>query len=201
MILEHKEAESVISGITAGLKEQLVSGLSGSARSAFIASVYQKTEQPAIVLTYNLLQAQKLYDDLLQFMDESALFLYPANELIAAELGVASPELMAQRIDVLNALLSGKNCLIVVPMAGMRKILPPKTVWEKYQLHFETGKEIELDRVLEMLVEMGYTRSDMVDSPGDFSVRGGILDIYPLTEEDPVRIELFDTEVDSIRTF
>ena len=201
MILEHKEAESVISGTTAGLKEQLVSGLSGSARSAFIASVYQKTEQPAIVLTYNLLQAQKLYDDLLQFVDESALFLYPANELIAAELGVASPELMAQRIEVLNALLSGKNCLIVVPMAGLRKILPPKTVWEKYQLHVETGKEIELDHVLGMLVEMGYTRSDMVDSPGDFSVRGGILDIYPLTEEDPVRIELFDTEVDSIRTF
>jgi len=201
IILEHDEIDSVVNGIKARLKEQLVSGLSGSARSVFIASMYQKTGQPVIVLTYNLLQAQKLYDDLSQFVDENALFLYPANELIAAEMGVASPELRAQRIEVLNALLSKKNCLVVVPMAGLRKILPPKPVWEKYQLYFEVGKEIQLDHVLEMLAEMGYNRSDMVDAPGDFSLRGGILDIYPLTEEDPIRIELFDTEVDSIRTF
>ncbi|WP_018663670.1 transcription-repair coupling factor [Heyndrickxia acidiproducens] len=201
IMLEHDEIDSVVKGLSEGLREQLVSGLSGSARSLFISSIYRKLNEPAIVLTYNLLQAQKLYDDLSQFVSEKDLFLYPANELIAAELGVASPELRAQRIEVLNALLSRKNCMVIVPMAGLRKILPPIEVWKNYQLQFEVGKEIQLDQVLEKLIDMGYNRSDMVDAPGEFSLRGGILDIYPLTEEDPLRIELFDAEVDSIRTF
>jgi transcription-repair coupling factor (superfamily II helicase) len=147
IMLEHDEIDSVVKGLSEGLREQLVSGLSGSARSLFISSIYRKLNEPAIVLTYNLLQAQKLYDDLSQFVSEKDLFLYPANELIAAELGVASPELRAQRIEVLNALLSRKNCMVIVPMAGLRKILPPIEVWKNYQLQFEVGKEIQLDQV------------------------------------------------------
>jgi transcription-repair coupling factor (superfamily II helicase) len=201
VIIEQNELQSVLSGVKEGLREQLVAGLSGSVRALFIAAMAKHTTKSIVVVTHNLLQAQKLYEDLLQLTDEDRLFLYPANELIASELGVASPELRAQRIEALNYLVSGRQGVFVVPMAGLRKVLPPPGLWKSCQLHFQEGSELDLDDCLKRLVQMGYSRSDMVSAPGEFSVRGGILDIYPLTEADPIRIELFDIEIDSIRTF
>ncbi|HAQ07739.1 MAG TPA: hypothetical protein DCR24_09540, partial [Bacillus bacterium] len=96
------DVQSVISGMDAGLREQLVAGLSGSARTVFLASVYEQTKRPVLIVTHNLLQAQKLYDDLVNLVGENDVFLYPANELIAAEISISSPELKAQRIDALN---------------------------------------------------------------------------------------------------
>ncbi|WP_062107768.1 transcription-repair coupling factor [Bacillus niameyensis] len=201
LILEQDEMQTIISGVEENLGEQLVSGLSGSARSIFIAATAEKTGKSIIVVTHNLLQAQKIYEDLTQFMDESRLFLYPSNELIAAEIGVASPELRAQRIETLNYMVSGKQGVFVVPMAGLRRMLPSPELWRKYQLSIGVGQDLNLEETILTLVQMGYQRTEMVSAPGDFSVRGGIVDIYPLTETDPLRIELFDTEVDSIRTF
>lgn len=201
IILQQDEMDSVISGIEAGLKEQLIAGLSGSSRAVFIASIYQKVDQQLIIVTHNLLQAQKLYEDLQSFIDENMLYLYPANELIAAEIGIASPELKGQRIEALNFMTSKAKGIVIVPMAGLRRILPSPTIWKKYQLSFKIGQDIDLENILNNLIIMGYQRNEMVSAPGEFSLRGGILDLYPLTEANPVRIELFDTEIDSIRLF
>lgn len=198
---QQDDVHSVISGMEVGLKEQLVAGLSGSARAVFLASIYEKTNRSVLVVTHNLLQAQKMYDDLTGLLGENNLYLYPANELIAAELSISSPELKAQRIEALNYLASNNKGIVIAPMAGLRKILPPKQMWMRFQVSFSVGDEIEIDQLLKQFVDMGYVRSDLVAAPGEFSVRGGIIDIYPLTAVDPFRIELFDTEVDSIRSF
>lgn len=195
------DIQSVISGLEAGLKEQLIAGLSGSARTVFLASVYQQMKKPILVVTHNLLQAQKLYDDVVSLLGEKEVFLYPANELIAAEMSIASPELKAQRIETVNHWSKNQNGIMIVPVAGLRKILPPKSLWEHYQLFIKLGDEIDLEEYLQKLIKMGYVRTEMVSSPGEFSIRGGIIDIYPLTEPDPIRIELFDTQIDSIRSF
>ncbi|MBS4210806.1 transcription-repair coupling factor [Bacillus sp. FJAT-50079] len=201
LILQQGEIQSIVSGVEENLKEQLIAGLTGSARAAFIGALAVKTGKSVVLVTHNLLQAQKLHEDLTQFIDEGRLFLYPANELIAAELSIASPELRAQRIEALNYLASGKRGVFVVPMAGLRKVLPPPSEWKQYQLYRKVGMEIDLNEDVSILIEMGYSRVDMVSAPGEFSVRGGIIDIYPLTEADPIRMELFDTEIDSIRSF
>ncbi|RTR26413.1 transcription-repair coupling factor [Robertmurraya yapensis] len=201
LFIGQDDTRSVIAGIEGGLREQLVAGLSGSARTVFLASVYNETKKPLLIVTYNLLQAQKLYDDLIQLVSEQEVFLYPANELIAAEMSVASPELKAQRIDVLNHWSRNNKGIIVVPISGLRKIVPPKTLWKEQQLKLAVGEDIDVERQLLRFVEMGYVRAEMVSSPGEFSVRGGIIDIYPLTESDPIRIELFDNEIESIRSF
>ncbi|WP_137744726.1 transcription-repair coupling factor [Robertmurraya siralis] len=195
------DIRSVIAGVQEGLKEQLVAGLSGSARTVFLASVYNETKKPLLIVTYNLLQAQKLYDDLTQLVDEDEVFLYPANELIAAEMSVASPELRAQRIDVLNYWSQYDEGIIIVPISGLRKIVPSKSLWKEQQITLKVGEDIDIEAQLLQFVEMGYVRSEMVSSPGEFSIRGGIIDIYPLTEADPIRLELFDTEIESIRYF
>ena len=195
------DVHSLISGIDEGLKEQMVSGLTGSSRSLLLASVYEQTNRPILVVTHNLLQAQKFQEDLSSFIPEDELFIYPANELIAADLSVASPELRAQRVEALNFWAKGKKGIVIAPIPGVRRVLPPKDVWKKHQLSFKLGEEIDLESTLGKFIAMGYTRAEMVSSPGEFSIRGGIIDIYPITEPNPVRIELFDTEIDSIRTF
>lgn len=198
---QQEDISNVIAGIDEGLKEQLVAGLSGSARTLFIAAIYEKTRKPIAIITHNLLQAQKLYDDLVQVVGTEDVLLYPANELIGAEISVASPELKAQRIEVLNNLSKQSNSIVIVPIAGMRKMVVPPDIWKQYQLSLKVGDELDVEEFLVQLVEMGYVRADMIATPGEFSVRGGIIDIFPLTETDPIRMELFDTEIDSIRSF
>ncbi|WP_053369050.1 transcription-repair coupling factor [Bacillus sp. FJAT-27245] len=201
LFLDQEDIQSVISGVEGGLKEQLVAGLSGSSRTVLAASIYKQTGRPILLVTHNLLQAQKLYDDISSLLPEREVYLFPANELIAAEMSIASPELRAQRIEVLNDWSTGGKGILIVPAAGLRKILPPREVWAGYQFRISTDKDLDIDEALEAFVKMGYVRSEMVATPGEFSVRGGIIDIFPLTQTNPFRIELFDTEVESIRTF
>ncbi|MGY3717092.1 transcription-repair coupling factor [Sutcliffiella cohnii] len=198
---ENDDFQSVIVGVEEGLREQLVAGLSGSARTLFITSMYEQLQKPIVVLTHNLYHAQKLYDDFTNLFSEEELYLFPANDVLAAEVAIASPELKAQRLEVLNFLAKQKKGIIIAPLAGVKKILPQRDMWLQSIMTFEVGKIIELDSLAEKLVRLGYQRVGMVSTPGDFSIRGGIIDIYPLTEEYAVRIELFDDEVDSIRYF
>ena len=93
-----------------------------------------KMKRPILFITHNLLQAQKLYEDIVNLVSEDEVFLFPANELIAAEMSIASPELKAQRIEALNHLSKRDKGIIIVPIAGLRKILPPKALWKQYQL-------------------------------------------------------------------
>jgi transcription-repair coupling factor (superfamily II helicase) len=196
-----EDIQSIISGISSGMKEQLVAGLSGSARSLLVSVINESTSKPVLLVTHQLVQAQQLYDDLSEFMDNKDVHLYPVNELIASEIAVASPELRGQRIDSLTKWLNKESGILIAPVAALKRIMPPPDYWQKYQLNFTIGKEINIDNYLSALVDMGYERSQMVTTPGEFSLRGGIIDIYPITEEHPVRIELFDEEIDSIRYF
>lgn len=197
---ETDDFKSIISGIEEGLNEQLVAGLSGSARTVFAASLYKETKKPTLIVTHNLFQAQKIYEDISNIFD-GEVYLYPVNDLIASELAISSPELRAQRIEVLNSLTEGRAPIVIAPVAGLRRFLPPKELWKQYQFHVRLGEELDLNEYMTKLIAIGYERVDMVGAPGQFSLRGGIIDIYPLTEENPIRIELFDTEIDSIRSF
>ncbi|MDT8862649.1 transcription-repair coupling factor [Alkalihalobacillus sp. MEB130] len=196
------EIKAVSDSLETNMKEQLISGLTGSARTLFLSSVYLETKRPMLVVTHNLYQAQKLYDDLVGLLHEEDVLLYPVNELISAEIAIASPEMKAQRIDVLNKLVQSFKGIIIAPLAGVRRQLPPAQLWRDCQVDLEVGTDIgDINTLLEKLVMMGFQRVDMVAAPGEVSVRGGIIDLYPLTESDPIRIELFDTEIDSIRSF
>ncbi|MBU8791901.1 transcription-repair coupling factor [Oceanobacillus caeni] len=196
-----EDIQSVINGITSGMNEQLVAGLSGSARSMLVSVINQSITKPVLLVTHQLVHAQSLYDDLVVFVGEENVHLYPVNELIASEIAFSSPELRSQRIEALTEWTKNKSGILIAPVAALKRILPPPNYWNKYQLTFTLGKEIDIEKYLTFLIDMGYERASMVTTPGEFSKRGGIIDIYPLTEENPIRIELFDEEIDSIRFF
>ncbi|EFR89039.1 transcription-repair-coupling factor, partial [Listeria marthii FSL S4-120] len=201
LIYEQKDIRAVLKALDEKEKAQLVTGLTGSSRALFASVVEGASKRPVVFVTHNLYHAQKLYDDLLSLIDVDRLFLYPADELISSELSISSPELRGQRVEALDFLLSGKPGIVIVPVAGLRKMLPPVSLWKDFNISIAEGEEIDPDVLRQKLVTMGYTMSGMVNTPGEFSVRGGIIDIYPITEEFPIRIELFDTEVDSLRFF
>lgn len=184
-----------------GIQEQLVSGLSGSSKSLFMSAFFREQGHSMLIVTHNLFHAQKLYEDLIEWLDEEEVLLYPVNDLISSEIATASPELRGQRIQVLNRLMGGKKSVVIVPLAGIRRLLPPSSAWRKSRLNLELGQEIELEELQQHLLYLGYERVGMVEKQGEYSIRGGIIDLFPASEEAPLRIELFDTEVDSIRTF
>jgi transcription-repair coupling factor (superfamily II helicase) len=198
---DKEDIQSIIGGIKNGLTEQLVAGLSGSTRSLLVSIINESIDKPILLVTHQLVQAQQLYDDLSEFIGDKNIHLYPVNEMIASEIAISSPELKSQRIEALTEWTRNKKGILIAPVAALKRILPPNHYWAKYQLHFVNGDSINIDEYLPSLVEMGYERTTMVTSPGEFSQRGGIIDVYPMTEEHPIRIELFDQEVDSIRYF
>ncbi|MGG3883919.1 transcription-repair coupling factor [Brevibacillus panacihumi] len=192
---------TIVAGLEQGLSEQLVSGLAGSARQAFMVALKQMSDRPVCVVTHNMYQAQKVYEDLIELVPADQVLLYPGNELIGSELAIASPEMLAQRIHVFNRLAQGFTGFLVAPFAGLRRLVVPPHVWKAAQIELKVGEELDIESFLLRCIELGYERVDMVERKGEMSVRGGIIDLYPIDSEWPVRIELFDVEIDSIRMF
>ncbi|MBU5595546.1 transcription-repair coupling factor [Amphibacillus sp. MSJ-3] len=200
-ISEHDDIQSIVTGIEANLNEQLITGLSGSARSFWIASIHEKIKKRALIVTNQLSQAQQFYDDLIEIIDPDRVHFYPVNELLVAEMAISSPELRSQRITALTTWLEQTDGILITPVAALKRVLPPESYWERFLLSYKIAQEVDIENDLAMLVRMGYDRVEMVSNPAEFSMRGGIIDIYPITETNPLRIELFDNEVDSIRYF
>ncbi|PTX55241.1 transcription-repair coupling factor [Melghirimyces profundicolus] len=195
------EFQSTVESLKQGLKEQLVAGLTGSARMMYVASLFRETRRPVMVVTHNLNQAQKAVEDLYELLPKDQVMLYPANELVATEIALDGHETLGDRIHALSRLSKGFDGVFVVPFAGLRKMFPPAHVIAGNHRSLKVGMESPIGPLMDHLVKVGYERTEMVEKPGEFSLRGGILDLYPVTFQNPVRIEWFDDEVESIRLF
>lgn len=192
---------SMVAGVNSGMKEQLISGLSGSSRQVMLAALQQETDRPLLIVTHNMFSAQKIYEDLQEALSPDQVLLYPANELVAAESAVSSPETLAQRIEVLLQCSRDFRGIVVVPYSGIRRFIPTPETMTHAGLTIRLGGTIQLDDFLKTMIELGYERVERVESRGEMSLRGGIIDFYPLTSNLAYRVELFDDEIDSIRTF
>lgn len=198
---EDADFQTIVSGVKSGMKDQLISGLTGSSRQLMLAALAQELQRPLMVVTHNMFSAQKIAEDLQEILGSDRVLLYPANELMVTEMAISSPETMAQRIDALLRLAGGFHGIIVAPFAGVRKLIPAREVFEQAQLALNVGETLELEPFIAAMIELGYERVDRVERKGELSIRGGIIDLYPLTSQTAYRIELFDDEIDSIRTF
>ena len=125
---------------------------------------------------------------------------YPAKDILFYSADVHSMEMNRQRFLVLERLLKGETPIIVASAEALLDKYPPKEIFASFRLTLRTGEIVEIAELTRKLVRMGYERTELVESPGQFSLRGGILDIWSLTAEDAVRIEFWDDEIDSIRS-
>ena len=152
-----------------------------------------------LIVTYSELRAKELCENYRLF-DKNVLF-YPAKDLIFYSADVQSNLLVQQRIRALQKLMEEEEVTIVTTMGGIMDHLLPPEVFQKQIETVESDSEFDMELWKKKLTAMGYERVGQVEGSGQFAVRGGILDIFPLTEENPVRIELWGDEIDSIRSF
>lgn len=152
-----------------------------------------------LIVTYNELRARELAEDYRFFDREVQLF--PAKDVLFYSADVQGTAISAKRMQAIKHLLEEKQTVIVTTVDGLMNLLPPLSVFRKNLIQMEVGAEFDLEALKQQLVDLGYEREGIVSQAGQFAIHGGILDIYPLTEETPFRIEFWDREVDSIRSF
>ncbi|MCT6822847.1 MAG: transcription-repair coupling factor [Apilactobacillus sp.] len=180
---------------------QLVTGLSGSAKTMMIAALFNATKKNILIVTDTLSRCDDIVEDLQNVIDEDDVIEFPVEEVLAAEVATSSPEYKATRVQALADLLGDKPKIVVTSVSGTKRILPSADDFLAANLTIKVEDDIDLDQVRNQLYQMGYVPEKMVAAPGEFSLRGSIIDIYPLNSDYPVRIDLFDTEVDSLRYF
>ena len=189
-------------GLAGTTRAQLVYGLDDSARNLLMAAVRISTGRPVLLITHDSLQATKIYEDLLAIFKEEEVFYFPPRDLLYGyTLLSASGDAAAQRIAVLKALAAGKNIFVVATISALLTKMAPFAPWQNACLSISRGQQLRLDSLLLALTVAGYERVEIVDVQGQISLRGGILDIFPIGEPYPYRLELFGDVVDSIRCF
>ena len=175
-----------------------ISGLTGVAEASIIAKCLEQTKRPIFIITYNEIQAQALVNDL-KFFTEDVAYL-PKKEIITYDYVAESKNLPYERIEILNKIYKKQKLIIVTSVETIKQKIIPKDTLYKNVLKFKVGDRCDLEVLKQKLVDLGYQRFDLIDGRGEFSVRGGIIDIST-TESTGIRIELWGDEIDSIRHF
>ena len=179
-----------------------ISGLVDVEKLHVLAGIFNETKRPMVLVTYNEIQARKLYQDLKKLIKQT--YFFPKKEITSYDYVAQSKEIEYKRIDVLNKMYLAKKqkepiIIVTTIEAVMQKMVAKDTLYQNV-IDFEVGKTYLLDGIKEKLVGLGYERSDLIENKGQFSIRGGIVDVG-LSEKIGVRIEFWGDEVDSIRFF
>lgn len=179
-----------------------ISGLVDVEKLHILTGIFNETKRPMVLVTYNEIQARKLYQDLKKLIKQT--YFFPKKEITSYDYVAQSKEIEYKRIDVLNKMYLAKQqkepiIIVTTIEAVMQKMVAKDTLYQNV-IDFEIGKTYLLDGIKEKLVGLGYERSDLIENKGQFSIRGGIVDVG-LSEKIGVRIEFWGDEVDSIRFF
>ena len=175
-----------VSGCMESQKSHLMYGLSGTAPYRLILAEDER-------------RAREIYEDY-RFYDRK-VYSYPAKDLLFFQADIHGNLLIRQRMKVIKALLEEKELTVVTSIDGCMDFLESLEKIKEQLIHYESDSTVDIEQLKNQLVALGYERVGQVEMPGQFSVRGGIVDIYCLTEENPWRIELWGDEIDSIRSF
>ena len=185
-LLDREKAKVAFSGLYDSQKLHMVSGLSDGF-------------EQKIIVTFSDRQAREIGAEY-AFYDRNTL-VYPGKDLIFYQADVAGGELVRERMRVVRAILEKRPVTVVTTMEALMMPQMPLSEIVSRVLRFDRSSTVDEERLSEALIEMGYEKNYQVEAPGQFSVRGGIVDIFDMTEENPYRIELWGDSVDSIRSF
>lgn len=160
----------------------------------------QHLDKQILIITYDELRAKKIAEDL-EFFSEENSELFPTREVVFYDIAAHSHEVSNHRVRVMDRLIRGESIIVVSSIQSIMNKIMTKTLIKKYTLDIEMGQTIDLNQLSNTFVAQGYERVDMVEGVGQFSIRGGIIDLFSVNSFNPFRIELFDDEIDSIRIF
>ena len=175
-----------------------ISGLTDVGMTQMISATREFAKRPILVITYNEIQAQKILKDIKYFTDK--VYYLPKKEIVTYDYVAESKDLPYERIETLNKMQEMRTGVVITTIeAVLQKMISKKALY-KNTLNFKVGDSENLETIKQKLVELGYVRCDLIEGRGQFSVRGGIVDIS-VNEKEGVRLEFWGDEIDSIRYF
>ena len=199
--LEQDEALKEASSSYENGKIYGVYGLGGSAKSAYAAHVLAKTDKNAVIVVPTTEQVNGWLTDLQYFSPQLRVYTYPLVQHTVFTTTTKSLELAAKQMEALTALRGSRQAVVVATAEEAAQFVTAPQKIDDAVLSFKVGEDYERESILSGLVSGGYERSDLVDRRGLFSVRGDIIDIYPLNEKEPIRLEFFGDTLENIRYF
>ncbi|PYG88267.1 transcription-repair coupling factor (superfamily II helicase) [Ruminiclostridium sufflavum DSM 19573] len=199
-LLNLKEYNTLLSSVRDTKEAVSVIGPSDSQKVHLIYSLCTHTNTRGLFVTYNEIQARRAFDDFSLFLGDDVIYL-PPKETMLYNVEARSNDLIYQRVKTLSRCIQGDYRILVLPAEALIQMISPLQIFKSGIIDFYTGLRIDLEELVSKLVLYGYERVELVEGKAQFAVRGGIIDIFSTNNEQPLRIELFDTEVDSIRYF
>ncbi|MFI3174189.1 MAG: transcription-repair coupling factor [Bacillota bacterium] len=196
-----KELESYQNMLQALLSKTtpiLATGLMEVEKTHVAYALKEHTKKPLVLLTYSEARGKSLQEDL-QFFCKGHTHYYPAKDVLFYSADVHSKEMNRQRFQLLDHILKNEGSITIFSMEALLERYVPKEVFHSFIIKLEVGGTIDIEKLTMDCITMGYERVEQVESVGQFSIRGGIIDIFSITAEEAIRIELFDDEIDSIR--
>ncbi|NLD20511.1 MAG: transcription-repair coupling factor [Clostridiales bacterium] len=177
-----------------------ITGAAEGRTAPIIAKILKEKRGQSLIVVPTLNRAKRLAADL-SFFDSSGIYILPPEEETTIQYEAKSNDELLERMKILKRVTDKEPAVIIAPVTGAIKKLPPKEIFIENLIEIKCGQDVEPEKLKEKFFLMGYERVSMVERVGEFSIRGGIIDIFTPDNDLPYRIELFDTEVDSIRTF
>ncbi len=180
-------------------------GAWGSGKTLLAVQTAEALDTSLVIIAPGRIEAEAIYDDLCTFAGEDNAALFPAWEVLPSDTMDPADDIVAERMNTLQRLTEatekGETLHVVLPLRAYMQYTPDRKRLLGDALTLRAGEEFSLETLLERLIKMGYTREVMVENRGDVSVRGGIVDIFPISSELPFRLEFFGDELESIRRF
>jgi len=199
-LLKLKEYNTLLSSIRENKGTISVLGPSDSQKVHLTYSLCTHAEARGLFVTYNEMHARRAFEDFSLFLGDDVLY-FPPKETMLYNVEARSNDLIYQRVKTLLRCMQGDYKMLVLPAESLTQMISPMEIFKNGILDFQIGVQINLEELISKLVLYGYERVEMVEGKAQFAVRGGIIDVFAINNEQPLRIELFDTEVDSIRYF
>ncbi len=202
-VLQPLSENSTFNEIITSIKENKypinINGLSDSGKSYSIFGIYENIDSPMVILTNNDMEAKNLYEDLSFYTND--VYYFPAKEVVFYNIDAISGDLRWARLKVIKEILNSSKKIVVTSIDSLTSVYTPKELFDKYNITLSIDDEVDFKDLSRKLLECGYERVESVEGKGEFSLRGGILDVFPPISTYPYRIELFGDTIDSIRTF
>ncbi|MFH0920066.1 MAG: transcription-repair coupling factor [Fibrobacterota bacterium] len=177
-------------------------GIAGSLKSVLVARLrLEEAARPVLWVVHNAQALERAENDLKNILGDEAVCLFPEYDALPGERRPPHGRIVEERLRTLDALVAGSPCAVVATAAALVYRMLPPAEFLRNTLDVRAGEEMDLSLLAEWLAERGFTRTPIIDDAGQFSVRGGIVDVFPLLSENPVRIEFFGDTVESVRAF
>lgn len=179
--------------------EKEIIGLNTELKSIYIYNLFKNQKQDIILVTSNLHEANKIYNSLSNYTDK--VWFFPMDDFLTSEAIAISPEFKISRLETINNILKTDGNIIITNLMGYLRFLPPKQNFKDSYLNIKVNQDYNINELKEKLYYLGYKKETIVNMTGEIAVRGFVLDIFPINNEDPIRLEFWGDTITSIKTF